>query len=368
MNPGLKSLLYQYSRLRSAHFAIQYWSLNSLARLIGFKTPIPYHERELLSDIRQGLIELLKADVDRIAQNIYPAQVLLPDLSPRTLALIPQVMIDTFRVGSRRTRGVAQEFTTSARKYFDELPDYYLRNFHFQTDGYLAEKSAAVYDYEVELLFSGSADAMRRLIIEPMKSHFTHHPPARNLHFLEIGAGTGRATRFIKMAFPSARITLLDLSDPYLKVAQRQLKSYDKLCFMQGDGAALPFKKQRFDAVYSVFMFHELPDEVRRNVMKESFRVLRSGGFLGTLDSIQLGDYPKFDAFLKDFPKNFHEPFYRNYIQSSAKELFSSFHLKNIKSQRGLLSKCTYAIKPHESNDSNRPNNPNKLNDLNHQL
>ena len=37
-------------------------------------------------------------------------------------------------------------------------PDYYLRNFHYQTDGYLSEHSAALYDFQVEVLFNGGAD------------------------------------------------------------------------------------------------------------------------------------------------------------------------------------------------------------------
>ena len=42
------------------------------------------------------------------------------------------------------------------------FPDYYLRNFHYQTGGYLSERSAKLYDQQVEVLFIGSADAMRR--------------------------------------------------------------------------------------------------------------------------------------------------------------------------------------------------------------
>ena len=48
-------------------------------------------------------------------------------------------------------------------------PDYYLQNFHHQTDGYLSDHSAGIYDIQVEILFNGSADAMRRRIIKPLK-------------------------------------------------------------------------------------------------------------------------------------------------------------------------------------------------------
>ena len=35
------------------------------------------------------------------------------------------------------------------------LPDYYLQNFHYQSDGYLIVESAQLYDYQVEVLFTG---------------------------------------------------------------------------------------------------------------------------------------------------------------------------------------------------------------------
>ena len=56
-------------------------------------------------------------------------------------------------------------------KYIDKdnYPQYYLRNFQHQTDGYLSDFSASIYDLQVEILFNGSADAMRRRVIKPIK-------------------------------------------------------------------------------------------------------------------------------------------------------------------------------------------------------
>ncbi|MFZ9594710.1 MAG: class I SAM-dependent methyltransferase [Bdellovibrionia bacterium] len=343
--PSLLKNLIWYSRLRSTAFAMQYWTLNRLSELIGFKTPIAYEEKELLLEIRKELDQLLLADVGRIIQGVYPPSVLMPELSLHALKTLPRVVLDTFRIGKRRTQGVAKEFTESARNSFYELPEYYLRNFHFQTNGYLGEDSARVYDYEVELLFSGAADAMRRLIISPMKERFKDSPDGKGLKFLEIGAGTGRATKFVQLAFPKARIIALDLSDSYLKVARRNLDSFKRISFLHGDGAALPFRNEEFDAIYSVFLFHEMPLEIRTEVMKESIRVLKNKGLLGFVDSLQLEDNPQFDKFLKDFPKNFHEPFYHNYIHSSMRELFEQFQLSQIQFGVGMLSKFGTGLK-----------------------
>ena len=42
----------------------------------------------------------------------------------------------------------------------DGLPDYYRQNFHFQSDGWLSEHSAAIYDTQVEVLFTGAAEKL----------------------------------------------------------------------------------------------------------------------------------------------------------------------------------------------------------------
>ena len=50
----------------------------------------------------------------------------------------------------------------------DGLPDYYRQNFHFQSDGWLSDHSAAIYDTQVEVLFTGAADVMRRRAMKPI--------------------------------------------------------------------------------------------------------------------------------------------------------------------------------------------------------
>ncbi len=123
----------------------------------------------------------------------------------------------------------------------------------------------------MEILFSGAGDAMRRLIIPLLKD--IHPNQGEGLHFLEVAAGTGRLTRFMKLAFPKAKITVLDLSYPYLKKAQDNLREFDRLDFVQGAAEELPFQDGKYNVVYSCFMFHELPIEIRKQAVSEAFRV-----------------------------------------------------------------------------------------------
>ena len=83
-------------------------------------------------------------------------------------------------------------------------PEYYLQNFHHQTDGYLSDHSAELYDLQVEILFNGTADAMRRRVIAPLKRglrHFNDRAPA-SLRILDIATGTGRTLHQIRRALP----------------------------------------------------------------------------------------------------------------------------------------------------------------------
>ena len=102
-------------------------------------------------------------------------------------------------------------------------PDYYLQNFHHQTDGYLSDHSAELYDLQVEILFNGTADAMRRRVLSPLKrglNHFSECSPS-SIRVLDIATGTGRTLQQIRAALPHAELIGTDLSEAYLRQANR---------------------------------------------------------------------------------------------------------------------------------------------------
>ena len=57
------------------------------------------------------------------------------------------------------------------------------------------------------------------------------------------------------------------------------------------------------DAVTSMFLFHELPPKVRRIVIRECARVLKPGGRLVLVDSLQCGDQADYEGLLDLFPR-----------------------------------------------------------------
>jgi len=74
----------------------------------------------------------------------------------------------------------------------------------------------------------------------------------------------------------------------------------------------MPFDDASFDAITCVYLFHELPPEVRVSVLQEMNRVLKPGGKLFFVDSAQAGEVP-YDRVLKGFTIQAHEPYYFDY-------------------------------------------------------
>lgn len=334
--------LLAYANARSLHYVAQYRLMTLASMLLpGGIRPDPMAPLQALLEEKDKLFE---RDVANMRQGHYPIDVLAPENPFSHAARLPQLLADGVVMSMRRALKQTEAFDDEARAYAADLPPYYMRNFHHQTNGYLSERSAELYEHQVEMLFGGMADAMRRLVIAPMKAAFGRTDGA-GLTFLELGAGTGRATRFVRLAFPNAKIVALDLSHPYLKVAQRQLAEFSRIDFLQGDAAKLPFTDGQFDAVFSVFMFHEQPITVRRQVMAESRRVLKPGGFLGAVDSLQRGDRPLFDAMLKRFPADYHEPFYPNYLQNPLPGLLGADDGAEVLTDMGGLAKVCWTRK-----------------------
>ena len=254
-----------------------------------------------------------------------------------------KVLVDAVELSFRKKSKNHKSFSAEATELLEGLPEYYQRNFHFQKDGYLSDESAEIYDHQVELLFKGTADPMRRMVIRPLKNHFPHD--GTGLKILDVACGAGSSTRWIRSAYPRAHITGIDLSLPYLSEAKSRFKDSNHMEFIHGKAESLPFNDGEYDIVTSVFLFHELPKVVRSKVIEESLRVLKPHGMISFVDSIQLHDAPELEWSLKQFPKEFHEPFYGDYIKSPLEDLVDASGAQNVSKRTGFYSKSVSAYK-----------------------
>lgn len=224
-------------------------------------------------------------------------------------------------------------------------PRYYLQNFHFQTDGYLSDASAELYDYQVEVLFYGAADAMRRQALVPLRQFLLGRRLAETC-LLDIAAGTGRFLTFVKDNYPHLPAIALDLSPHYLRHARAALAGKSRLRFVNALADAMPLADNSIDVATCIYLFHELPRNIRVRVAQEIARVLKPGGRLVLVDSLQRGDDRLFDPILDFFPRAYHEPYYRDYARTDLTRLFADAGLACTSTEVAFFSKTVVLDKP----------------------
>ena len=239
---------------------------------------------------------LLQQDLVNVEAGLYP---LPADHDGPFLTLLYRSRLffdDLPAIHRRRENGTHKEVLTDARDA--KRPSYYLQNSHFQSGGWMTDDSANRYDTQVEVLFNGTANATRRQALPQLHEVFAGRDQ-RGLKLLDIGCGTGRFLDFVKQAWPRLPVLGLDMSEPYVKYAKRHLKRWSRINLVVGNAESIPAPDDSQDAVTSIFLFHELPPKVRRIVFRECARVLKPGGRLVLVDSLQRGDQPAYDGLLE---------------------------------------------------------------------
>lgn len=333
---------YRWSQnLRLGWFGAQY----ALTRRLTDPIPLPAHLKGAMPSARQltaDRAELIERDLRNIDAGYYR----LPhDLIDNPAAAVRQSLAyfaDLPNVNRRRRGEEGPEVATEEAERF---PDYYRRTFHHQTDGYLSERSARLYDYQVEILFGGAADAMRRQALVPIHDVLRERRIA-DCRLIDIACGTGRFLTFVKDNYPRLAVTALDVSPYYLEEARRNLKPWSRVDFVEAavETAALP--AETYDIATCIYLFHELPAGLHAAAASAIAAMLKPGGLFVFLDSLQIGDRPEYDALLESFPFAFHEPYYADYLRQDLAGLFSAAGLTVEQVDLAYLSRVMMLRKP----------------------
>ncbi|MFY8148067.1 MAG: methyltransferase domain-containing protein [Prochlorococcaceae cyanobacterium] len=303
---------------------------------------------EVLLQMKQSMEKLIDLDWQEVERGLYSSSLLFEAPWVEWASRMPLVWLDLPATWKRREDRAVRDLPEDIEPGL--YPDYYLQNFHHQTDGYLSDHSAALYDLQVELLFNGTADPMRRRILRPLLEGLRAFGdrPAGSLRVLDVATGTGRTLRQVRAALPSAQLIGLDLSSAYLRQASRWLSQLpgELPQLVQGNGEALPFADGSMQATTCVFLLHELPGEARRAVVAEMFRVLEPGGVLVLADSIQLADSPQFAVPMDNFRRIFHEPYYSHYIRDDIDGCLAEAGFEAVTARSHFMTRVWSARKP----------------------
>jgi ubiquinone/menaquinone biosynthesis C-methylase UbiE len=328
-------------RAQQAAFLLQCLAAHQLLRTL-FRlriTPSP----EALREVRRRYVQLLERDLANVDEGDYPRSLLFQLPVRKYARQLPRLVSDFPRV-LRRSR--SRDFKDlPAGVDLDRYPAYFRRNFHWQTDGYLSLRSAELYDVGVEFLFLGTADVMRRQIIPPVVRHLKKQR-TKSPRLLDVACGTGRTLLQLSRALPNAKLYGLDISPYYVQAARSLLRDVPDASLVAENAEKMPFSDAWFDVVTSVYLFHELPRNARRNVYREMFRVLAPGGLVVIEDSAQYSEAAQVAFFLERFSEEFHEPFHRDYLGDDLAEGLREVGFEVQSSEPCYVSKIVVAKKP----------------------
>ena len=114
---------------------------------------------------------------------------------------------------------------------------------------------------------------------------------------LDLGAGTGLLSQFVRQWYPSAHIVLADLSEPMLAKARTRLAGDSNVTFEVTDYTTAPINGT-YDSIVSALSIHHIDDDAKRALFAKIFRALRPGGTFVNAEQVA-GPTPALDAVYK---------------------------------------------------------------------
>lgn len=125
-------------------------------------------------------------------------------------------------------------------------------------------------------------DSSRRRLIPPFEAFYGAAVGALGLasapvrQVLDLGAGTGMLSAFVRARLPAARLTLLDAAPNMLAQARARLGE-ERTAYVMGD-LLDPLPEGPWDAVVSALAIHHLQDAAKVDLYRRVRDSLREGG------------------------------------------------------------------------------------------
>lgn len=107
----------------------------------------------------------------------------------------------------------------------------------------------------------------------------------KNARLLEIGPGTGQATK--PLAEHGYHITAIELGENLFRVAKEKLAEFSNVELILGDYETIELPENSFDLVYAATAFHWLMPETQ---FQKTHRLLREGGHLAIIETKHVSD------------------------------------------------------------------------------
>jgi tRNA (cmo5U34)-methyltransferase len=116
---------------------------------------------------------------------------------------------------------------------------------------------------------------------------------------LDLGAGTGLLTAFIRLKYPAGRFTLIDFSGAMLEQAKERFADAGaNVRFLVGDYSTVDFAGD-YDYIVSSLSIHHLPHPDKRALFRKIRRHLKPGGSFVNADQAA-GSSGLYDAYYRE--------------------------------------------------------------------
>jgi tRNA (cmo5U34)-methyltransferase len=115
---------------------------------------------------------------------------------------------------------------------------------------------------------------------------------------LDLGAGTGLFSSFVRQKYPEASLTLVDLSEEMLKEARNRFAGDANVQYIAGDFTTYNFNEQ-YDVVISSLSIHHLSHLDKSSLFHTLYNLLSDDGIFVNADQVS-GSSPYFDNRYKE--------------------------------------------------------------------
>lgn len=207
-----------------------------------------------------------------------------------------------------------------------KYPEYYLKPFHAYSEGNLGWMPATEVEVAAYAVHSRiwkddkppvEGDArLRQSYLDILQEQM---PQPQDI--LDVGCSVGMSTFSLQSAYPNSKITGLDLSPHFLAIANYntrtkhpELLETQQVQWIHTTAEQTGLPDHSFDCVSCFLIFHELPQEATRQILREIRRVLRPNGYFAMMDMNPYSDiYAKMPPYILTLLKST-EPYLDQYF------------------------------------------------------
>ncbi len=165
-----------------------------------------------------------------------------------------------------------------------DMPEYTMHEIHIQPGGYTGNDFAGpLYHYGTNTFYKGQNNEdefqfnIARTLAKPADGKIEK--------IVDIGCGIGRLSTALAEVYPDAEVWGLDVGGPLVRYAHMRARELGTpVHFAQRLAEDTKFDDNSIDIVTAYILFHEVSEEGAKDIVKETFRILRPGGVFDVTD------------------------------------------------------------------------------------